>query len=110
MAADSRKIGFMLKCHLSVFEPGRFLIFLGGNMSETIIQQSIRLVYPPALVNVPIIYQLIRNHDLNVNILRAHITEEEGWIDLQIAATLPVTEKAFSWLRSQGIEIQSIQA
>ena len=79
-------------------------------MSETIIRQSIRLVYPPSLINVPIIYQLIRNYDLNVNILRAHITEEEGWIDLQVAATQPVTEKALSWLRSQGIEIQPIQA
>jgi hypothetical protein len=61
------------------------------------------------LINVPIIFQLIRRFDLSVNILRAHITEEEGWIDLQFAGSPSVLEEALAWLRSQGIDIQPIQ-
>lgn len=72
-------------------------------------ENHFRLVYPPSLINVPIIYQLIRQYDLSVNILRAHITEEEGWIDLQITASPSVMREALDWLKSQGIQIQALE-
>jgi hypothetical protein len=82
----------------------------GGNMPESIGPQSLRLVYPPSLIHTPIIYLLIRRFDLSVNILRAHITEEEGWIDIQVTASLLEVEEALAWLRSQGIEIHTLSA
>ena len=77
-------------------------------MSETFHHQSVRLVYPAALLNVPIIYQLIRHFDVRVNILRANITEEEGWIDIQVTANPIEVEEALAWLRKQGIEIHTL--
>jgi hypothetical protein len=67
---------------------------------------NLRLVYPPALVHVPIIYQLIRSFDLSVNILRAHVTEAEGWIDIQVSSSPLIVEEALAWLKSQGIQVQ----
>lgn len=68
--------------------------------------QIVRLVYPPALLSVPIINQLIRRYDLTVNILRAQIGGEDRWIEVQLAGNAPVIEDAINWLETIGIEVQ----
>lgn len=68
--------------------------------------QVVRLVYPPALLSVPIINQLIRRYDLTVNILRAQIGGEDRWIEVQLAGNAAVIEEAIKWLESIGIEVQ----
>jgi len=69
--------------------------------------QIVRLVYPPALLSVPIINQLIRHFDLTVNILQAHIGGENRWIEVQLAGNPVVIENAIGWLEEKGIEVQS---
>ncbi len=71
---------------------------------------QVRLVYPPSLVNVPVIHQLIRTFDLTVNIQGAQITDEQGWLDIQLIGSKPVLEAALSWLSGQGLEIQTIES
>lgn len=67
--------------------------------------QTIRLIFPPNLLDVPIINQLIRRYDLTVNILRAHVTPEEGWLDIQLTGNSAAIEDASNWLKLQGIEV-----
>jgi L-aspartate semialdehyde sulfurtransferase ferredoxin len=71
-------------------------------------EQTIRLIYPSSLVNVPVINQLIRNYDVTVNIVGAQITGGEGWIDIQVSGDTPVIKDAMVWLESQGIEVNPI--
>lgn len=71
--------------------------------------QTIRLVYPSTLVNVPVINQLIRNFDVTVNIVGAQVTGGEGWIDIQISGEDQIIRDALDWLESQGIEINKIR-
>lgn len=71
-------------------------------------EQTIRLIYPSSLVNVPVINQLIRNYDVTVNIVGAQITGGEGWIDIQVTGDTPVIKDAMVWLESQGIEVNPI--
>jgi ABC-type methionine transport system ATPase subunit len=70
--------------------------------------QVIRLIYPPNLLDVPIINQLIRRFDLTFNIIRAEVTPNEGWVDLQISGSTGTIESAISWLSSQGVDVQSL--
>ncbi len=70
--------------------------------------QTIRLVYPSTLVNVPVINQLIRNFDVTVNIVGAQVTGGEGWIDIQISGDDLIISDALEWLESQGIEVNTI--
>ena len=70
--------------------------------------QVIRLVYPPNLLDVPIINQLIRRYDLTVNILRAQVTPNEGWVDVQLSGNAAAIEDAVAWLSGQGIEAQRL--
>jgi L-aspartate semialdehyde sulfurtransferase ferredoxin len=72
-------------------------------------EQNLHLVYPPSLINVPVIYQLIRRFDISVNIIRAYVTEEEGWLDIQVDASPSTIEAALDWLKSQGLKVQIIK-
>lgn len=69
--------------------------------------QVVRLVYPPELLSLPIINQLIRRYDLTVNILRAQIGGDDRWIEVQLAGNLAVIEEAIKWLENMGIEVQT---
>lgn len=73
-------------------------------------EQSIRLIYPPSLVNVPVIHQLIRRFDVTVNILKAEISAEHGWLEIQITGSPALIDEAFAWLKSQGIDIQVLDS
>jgi L-aspartate semialdehyde sulfurtransferase ferredoxin len=68
-------------------------------------EKIIRLIFPPTLVDAPIIYQLIRQHEVAVNILRADISAESGWIDINLSGSVDAVEGAISWLQGQGVEL-----
>jgi ABC-type methionine transport system ATPase subunit len=70
--------------------------------------QVIRLLYPPHLLDVPIINQLIRRFDLTFNVLRAEVTPQAGWVDLQLKGSTAAIESAISWLSGQGVEVQRL--
>jgi ABC-type methionine transport system ATPase subunit len=67
--------------------------------------QSVRLVFPPNLQDEPIINRLLRQYSFTVNILRANVTAEQGWMDIQISGKTAEIESSFLWLRDQGIEV-----
>ncbi len=71
--------------------------------------QVVRLNYPSTLLRVPIINQLIKQYDLTINIMRAQIDNEQGWIEIQLAGNIQTIEDAIEWLRSQGINVEFIQ-
>jgi len=71
-------------------------------------EQVIRLIYPPQLLDVPIINQLIRRYELTVNILRAQVGPDEGWVDIQLSGPAAAIEDAMAWLSSQGVQVQHL--
>lgn len=74
-------------------------------------EQVLRLIYPPSVVNVPIVNQLVRNFgELTINILRAEVNPEEGWLEVQLVGKAGNIEAATDWLRQQGVEVQVLGA
>ena len=67
--------------------------------------QSVRLVFPSNLHDEPIINRLLRQYSITVNILRANVTAEQGWMDIQISGKAAEIESSFLWLRDQEIEV-----
>ena len=72
------------------------------------ISRRYHLDYPLNLLHVPVINQLIRRFNLTVNILRAQVDEQIGWLDVQINGSQDVVEQAISWLLEQGIEVTEL--
>ncbi len=74
-------------------------------------EQVLRLIYPPSVVNVPIVNQLIRKYsELTVNILRAEVRPEKGWLEIQVVGSAGMIESSIDWLRKQGVEVQVLGA
>ena len=63
------------------------------------------LNYPPALVSRPVVASLISKFQLEVNILRAQVTREEGWLIVDIRGDPVQIAAAKDWLAKEGIEV-----
>ncbi len=70
--------------------------------------QLVRLIFPRHLLNTPIINDLIRQYNLTVNILRANVNPESGWVDIQLSGNTAAVENAISWLTGLGIEVVNL--
>lgn len=74
-------------------------------------EQIVQLVYPPSLLNAPVINLLIRTFpELDVNILRAEVDTNTGWLEVQLIGTPGLIESSVQWLRQQGIDVSVLSA
>lgn len=74
-------------------------------------EKSTRIVltFPKEQVNKPIVYKLIKDHDLVFNILKASITpEEEGLMVLELKGEEKSIDKGIEYLKKQGVEFQPL--
>lgn len=67
--------------------------------------RTYRLVYPPSLLKRPIINQVILEFELSVNILQAQLTQNEGWLEIQVTGDPDEIQRAINWMTKEGITI-----
>jgi ABC-type methionine transport system ATPase subunit len=67
--------------------------------------EVLRLNYPPALVDRPVVAGLVATFGLEVNILRARVTREDGWLIVELRGDPHDIADARAWLAQEGIEI-----
>ncbi len=71
------------------------------------ITKRIVLTFPEKIVTKPITYRLVKDFDLQFNILRAEITKDvEGKILLEIKGSKEKIEEGINYLKNEGISIQ----
>ena len=70
-------------------------------------EQVIHIIYPPSLLKKPIINDLIRKYQqLQINILRADVSLDSAWLEIQISGNSALIEDAINWMRVEGIEVR----
>ncbi len=75
------------------------------------ISKRIVLHFPHRLVDKPIIYNLVKHHDLEFNILKAYVTpKEEGLLVLELTGQDSNYEQGIKYLKEQGLTIQPLSA
>ncbi|MEW6569295.1 MAG: NIL domain-containing protein [Chloroflexota bacterium] len=72
------------------------------------VTRTLRLNYPPSLVSQPVLYQLIRRFNLTVNIRRAQISLEEGWLEAEFTGEGTEIAEATAWLEGQGVVVEAL--
>jgi L-aspartate semialdehyde sulfurtransferase ferredoxin len=73
------------------------------------ISKRIVLHFPQRLVDKPIVYRLIKDFNLEFNILKANVTpQEEGLMVLELRGQDVEYEKGLEYLRSSGVKIQPL--
>jgi L-aspartate semialdehyde sulfurtransferase ferredoxin len=70
----------------------------------------VRLTFPSSLIQQPIIYRLVKDFDIVINIRRAEVKEDYGWVALELEATDErILEKGVAWLEATGVQVDPIE-
>ena len=73
------------------------------------VSKRIVLTFPHKLVDEPIVFKLVKDHDLIFNILQARITpKEEGLMVLELKGTKENYAKGIKYLVSIGVKIKPL--
>lgn len=73
------------------------------------VSKKIVLRFPKRLIDRPIIYRLIKDYNLEFNILKALITpEEEGLMVMELSGEKEDYDQGISYLTKNGVRIQSL--
>jgi ferredoxin len=74
-----------------------------------VVTKRIVLRFPKRLVERPIVYRLVKDYDLEFNILRASITpEQEGVMVIELKGNQSEYDKGIEFLIKAGVKIQSL--
>lgn len=74
------------------------------NYSEKIV-----LHFPHRMVDQPIVYKLVKDFDLQFNILKAYVTpQEEGLMVLELSGDKENYDKGIAYLKKCGVKIQPL--
>ncbi|MCJ7605025.1 MAG: 4Fe-4S binding protein [Dehalococcoidales bacterium] len=73
------------------------------------VTKRIVLRFPKRLVERPIVYHLVKDYDLEFNILKASITpEQEGLMILELKGNRAEYDKGIGYLIKAGVKIESL--
>jgi L-aspartate semialdehyde sulfurtransferase ferredoxin len=73
------------------------------------ISRPLELDFPAHLVGQPVLYELVKRFDLVPNIKRANITQDFGYIQLELKGTPKNMEAAMAYLKKVGVSVAPIE-
>jgi len=71
-------------------------------------KRRVMLTYPPELIAEPIIYNLGQQFRIVTNIRRAEVTEDGGWVVLELDGDEKEIEDGLAWVISKGIRVDPV--
>ena len=78
-------------------------------MATKAIKKKLVLSFPPSHVEDPYVYHLIKEYDLEVNILRATVTPRNwGRMVLEVKGGKANLDKAYTYLEESGVQLDSV--
>src|SRR5262249_45842028 len=69
----------------------------------------VRLTFPPALIQEPIVYRLVKDFDIVINIRRADVKADHGWIALGVEGGEGALEPGVKWLKERGGQVDPME-
>jgi ABC-type methionine transport system ATPase subunit len=57
----------------------------------------------------PWIWRLCTEFDVKVNVLRAQIEPEAGWVEIELEGALESVQRATAWLHTTGLHVDPVQ-
>ena len=71
-------------------------------------KRRVMLTFPKGLVREPIIYNMGQQFNIVTNILRADVTEDRGWVVLELDGKDETIEAGVTWATSKGVRVEPI--
>ena len=70
---------------------------------------KVRLTFPPEKITEPIIYNIGQQFRVVTNIRRANVTEESGWVMLEIRGSSDEIERAIDYLKNINVQVEPVE-
>ena len=71
-------------------------------------KRRVMLTFSGELLSEPIIYTIGQQFNLVTNIHQAHVTEDQGWVILDLEGKDEEIEAGITWVISRGMRVDTI--
>lgn len=72
-------------------------------------QQRLWLMYPPRLIQKPLLWELSHKFEVITNIRQASITDEIGIVCLELDGEREEVKSAIKWLERMGVKVEPVE-
>jgi hypothetical protein len=73
------------------------------------IKRRLHVTFPEALVDRPMLYEVVKGYDVVPSIRRANVEAHEGWVILEIAGEADQVDGAVAYLEGLGCTVNSME-
>ena len=73
-----------------------------------IVNRRVMFTFPPELITEPIIYNLGQQFNVITNIRRADVSEDKGWVVLELEGEEDDIEQGIAWVTSKGVRVDPV--
>ncbi len=71
-------------------------------------KRRVMFTFPSELITEPVIYNLGQQFRVVTNIRRADVTEDRGWVVLEMEGVEEDIEEGITWVISKGVRVDPI--
>lgn len=71
-------------------------------------KRRLMFTFPTELITEPVIYNLGKQFKIVTNIRRADVTENRGWVVLELDGKEADIEKGIEWVKSKGVRVDPV--
>ena len=71
-------------------------------------KKRMKFTFEPGLIKEPLIWRLAKDFDVVTNIRRADVTEDRGWVVLELDGEFEEIERGVAWLKEQGVRVDPV--
>ena len=75
-----------------------------------LVERTVALTYPKSLIKQPLVYRLIHDFDLAVNIEQAEVSAERGWLVATVRGECETVDRGLEWIAAQGVQVEVLPA
>ena len=71
-------------------------------------KRQVMFTFPEELIKEPIIYNLSHQFKVMTNIRRADVSENKGWVVLELEGEEEEIEQGITWVTSRGVRVDPV--
>ena len=68
----------------------------------------VKFTFVEQLIKEPIIWKMAKEFDVITNIRRADVTDERGWVILELEGDHDEIERSLEWVRERGVRVDPV--
>lgn len=71
-------------------------------------KRQVMFTFPRKLIKEPVIYELSHKFEVVTNIRRADVSEDRGWVVLELEGEDKEIEAGIAWVKEKGVRVDPI--